>query len=126
MIKEDELSNKIIGAAIEVHRHLGAGLLESAYEQALAREFDLQGISYRRQAPVPLVYKGVKLECGYRLDFLIDNLVIVELKTIERFLPIHDAQALTYLRLLNCKLCLLINFNIPALRNGIKRVVLNL
>ncbi|MBI4745142.1 MAG: GxxExxY protein [Deltaproteobacteria bacterium] len=126
MTREDELSNHILGSTIEVHRHLGPGLLESAYEEALAKEFLIQGISFKRQLPVPLVYKGSKLECGYRLDFLVDDIVIVELKSVENFAPIHEAQALTYLRLMNCKLCMLINFNVPLLKNGIKRVVLAL
>lgn len=126
MTREDELSKQIIGAAIEVHRHLGPGLLESAYEEALAREFTIQEISFQRQLAVPLTYKGVKLECGYRVDFLVEDLVIVELKSVESFMPIHKSQALTYLRLMLCKLCLLINFNVPVLKDGINRVVLNL
>ncbi|RMG56598.1 MAG: GxxExxY protein [Acidobacteria bacterium] len=123
---EDRLSHRIIGAAIEVHRHLGPGLLESAYEAALAREFEVRGIPFERQVPLPLVYKGTKLDCGYRLDFLVDRLVIVELKSVDELAPIHEAQALTYLRLLERKLCLLINFNVPVLKQGIKRIVLNL
>jgi GxxExxY protein len=126
MTKEDGLSNRILGAAIEVHRHLGPGLLESAYEESLAKEFSIQGIPFKRQVPVPLIYKGSKLDCGYRLDFLVDDVVIVELKSVEVFAPIHNAQALTYLRLTACKLCMLINFNVPTLRDGIKRVVLGL
>ncbi len=126
MNKENELSNKIIGAAIEVHRCLGPGLLESAYEEALAKELLLQLIPFQRQVPVSLVYKGTKLDCGYRLDFLVDDAVILELKSVDSFAPIHEAQALTYLRLTSRKLCLLINFNVPILKNGIKRVALNL
>ncbi len=126
MHKEDELSNRILGAAIEVHRYLGPGLLESAYEEALAREFVIQKIPFQRQVLVPLVYKDIKLDCGYRLDFLVNQIVIVELKSVENFAPIHEAQALTYLRLMECKLCILINFNVPILKRGIKRVVLNL
>ena len=126
MGNEDDLSNQIIGAAIEVHRYLGPGLLESAYEAALEKEFEIRGIQYKKQVALPLVYKDKKLDCGYRLDFIIDSCVIVELKSVECFAPIHEAQALTYLRLAACKLCLLINFNVPLLRDGIKRVVLNL
>ncbi len=126
MTREDELSKTIIGAAIEVHRHLGPGLLESAYEEALAREISIQGIPFKRQVSLPLMYKGVRLDCGYRLDLLVDDCVIVELKSIDSFAPIHEAQALTYLKLANCKLCLLINFNVPLLKDGVKRVVLDL
>ena len=126
MTREDELSQAIIGAAIEVHRHLGPGLLESAYEEAIAREFYLQRIPFKKQVSLPLLYKGVKLDCGYRLDFLVDDCVVVELKSVEKLALIHEAQALTYLRLLNCKLCLLINFNVPLLKDGVKRVVLDL
>ncbi len=126
MTKEDELSNRILVAAIKVHRYLGPGLLESAYEEALAREFAIQEIPFQRQVSVPLVYKDIKLDCGYRLDFLVNQIVIVELKSVENFAPIHEAQSLTYLRLMKCKLCILINFNVPILKKGIKRVVLNL
>jgi GxxExxY protein len=126
MTKEDALSNRVIGSAIEVHRHLGPGLLESAYEEAIAREFSIQGIPFKRQVSLPLVYKDIKLDCGYRLDFLVDDCLIVELKSIDSFAPVHEAQALTYLRLADSKLCLLINFNVSVLKDGIKRVVLNL
>jgi GxxExxY protein len=126
MNREDAISNRIIGAAIEVHRHLGPGLLESAYEEALAREFEVRGIPFQRQVPVPMIYKGVKLDGGYRLDVIVDHLVIVELKSVEALAPIHEAQALTYLRLMERKLCILINFNVTMLKQGIKRIVLNL
>ena len=126
MIKENELSHAIIGAAIEVHKELGPGLLESAYEECLAHEFLLRQIPYERQKPMPVVYKDVKLDCGYRLDFLVDSLVVVELKAIDALAPIHDAQVLTYLKLSGCKLGLLINFNVPVLKEGIKRLVLGL
>jgi len=127
MIKrEDELSNKIIGAAIEVHRYLGPGLLESAYEQCLCRELTISNITFERQKPLPIDYKGVKLDCGYWLDIVVEKLVIIELKAIEKIEPIHQAQLLTYLRLSNLKLGLLINFNVPVLKRGIKRVVNNL
>ena len=123
MIRENELSNKIIGAAIEVHRTLGPGLLESTYEECLCRELSLNGLSFERQKPLPIRYKGVYLDCGYRLDLVIENCVMVELKSIENLLPIHEAQLLTYLKLTGLKLGLLINFNVPILKDGIKRMV---
>jgi len=127
MIKrEDELSNKIIGLAIEVHRHLGPGLLESAYEECLCQELTLNGIVYERQKPLPIVYKGVKLDCGYRLDIVVEKLVIIELKAIEQIAPIHQAQLLTYLKLSNLKSGMIINFNVPMLKFGIKRIANNL
>ncbi|MDQ7778331.1 MAG: GxxExxY protein [Planctomycetota bacterium] len=126
MTREDELSNRIIGAAIEVHKHLGPGLLESAYEEAMAFELTEVGLAFERQAPLPVVYKNVRLDCGYRLDFLVEGLVIVEIKSVDSLLPIHDAQCITYLRMSGCKLCLLINFNVRLLKDGIKRIVLNL
>lgn len=123
---ENELSQKIIGAAIEVHKFLGPGLLESAYSSCLAREFSLQGISYTCETPLDINYKGVKLDVGYRLDFYVENKVIVEIKSVEKLLQIHDAQLLSYLRLSNIKLGLLINFNTSLLKNGVKRMVNNL
>jgi GxxExxY protein len=126
VVRENELSNEIIGAAIEVHRHLGPGLLESAYEQCLCRELSERGIPFQRQLPLPLQYKGMSLDCGYRLDIVVDNRVILELKAISALEPIHTAQVLTYLKLSGYKLGLLINFNVPALKHGIKRVVNNL
>lgn len=123
MIKENELSNKIIGAAIEVHKILGPGLLESTYEECLCKELNLIGLSFERQKPLPINYKGVYLDCGYRLDLVVESCVIVELKSIDRLLPIHQAQLLTYLKLTGLKLGLLINFNVPILKNDIKRVV---
>jgi GxxExxY protein len=119
----NHLSNQIIGAAIEVHRVLGPGLLESAYEVCLCKELFLRNIRYEKQVPLPVEYKGQALECGYRLDLLVDNLVIVELKSVEGIIPIHEAQLLTYLRLRNLWLGLLINFNVPILKNGIRRIV---
>jgi GxxExxY protein len=122
--RANELSNRVIGAAIEVHRALGPGLLESTYEECLVHEFVLQEIPFQRQVPLPIVYKGVLLECGYRLDLLVDELVLLELKAIERrLMPIHEAQVLTYLRLKNLWLGLLINFNVPVLRDGVRRLV---
>ncbi len=124
--QENPLSKAIIGAAIEVHRQLGPGLLESAYEECLAHEFTLRHIPFERQKPLPVIYKGVKLDVGYRLDFLVGGLVIVELKAIERFAPIHEAQVITYLKLAHSKLGLLLNFNVKLMKNGIKRVALEL
>jgi GxxExxY protein len=125
-VNEDALSNQVIGAAIEVHRQLGPGLLESAYEECLAREFTLQGLAFERQKPLPLVYKGCSLDCGFRVDFLVDKAVIVELKAVAELGPVHTAQVLTYLRLTGCKLGLLLNFNAWRLKDGIKRVALGL
>lgn len=125
-MNEDELSNIVIGAAIEVHRHLGPGLLETAYQQCLARELSLRDVSFEIEKSVPVDYKDIKLSCGYRLDFLVENKVVLELKSVDRFLPIHDAQMLTYLKLTGCKLGLILNFNVPVLKEGIKRIVLDL
>lgn len=125
-MSENPLSKEIIGAAIEVHRQLGPGLLESAYEECLAYELSQRDIPFERQKPVPVVYKGVRLDCGYRLGILVGGLVVVELKAVDRLAPIHQAQMLTYLKLAGCKLGLLLNFNVLKLRDGIKRVVLNL
>jgi GxxExxY protein len=124
MIKEeDKLSKEIIGAAIEVHRNLGPGLLESAYEECLCRELAIFGIAFERQKPLAVSYKGVKLDCGYRLDIVVGGLIILELKAVDQIEPIHEAQLLTYLKLSNLKLGILINFNVPILRDGIKRIV---
>ena len=124
--KEDELSYEIIGAAIEVHRHLGPGLLESAYEECLCHELKLRNIQFCRQVSLPVEYRGIKLDCGYRLDIVVNNLVILELKAVEKIMPIHDAQLLTYLKLADLRLGLLINFNTTTLKHGIKRIVNNL
>lgn len=123
---ENALSKLIIGAAIEVHRQLGPGLLESAYEECLAYELSLRQIPFERQKPVPVVYKGIQLDCGFRLDFLVGGMVVVELKAVDQLAPIHDAQVITYLKLTGCKLGLLLNFNELRLREGIKRLALNL
>ncbi len=120
------MSNEIIGAAIEVHSHLGPELLESAYEECLCRELVIRNISFERQKPLPVSYKGIKLDCGYKLDIEVESLVILELKAVERIEPIHEAQLLTYLKLSNVKLGILINFNVPRLKDGIKRIVNNL
>jgi len=118
------LTGKIIGAAIEVHRMLGPGLLESAYEECLARELVLRGIKFERQKPLPVVYKDVKLECGYRMDFLVDGEVVVELKSVDAIAPVHEAIVLTYLRLSGNHLGLLINFNVATLKDGLRRFVI--
>ena len=122
----NDLTKTIIGAAIEVHRALGPGLLESAYEECLCEELKLRGIPFERQKPLPVKYKGKQLDCGYRLDLLVANAVVLELKAVDTLAPIHDAQLLTYLRLGGWKVGLLINFNVPVLREGIRRKVLGL
>ena len=123
-LRYEELTEQIIGAAIEVHKAIGPGLFEAIYEECLCRELALRGLNFERQLLVPVVYKGVRLESKYRLDVLVQDTVILELKTIERILPIHEAQLLTYLRLLAKPVGLIINFNVPALRHGIVRRVL--
>ena len=122
----NQLTREIIGAAIEVHSALGPGLLESAYEECMCRELSLRTIPFQRQVPLPLEYKGVRLDCGYQLDLLVAELVVVELKSVEALMPIHEAQLLTYLKLGGWNVGLLINFNVPLLRDGLKRVVLGL
>ncbi len=122
---DNQLTHEIIGAAIEVHRVLGPGLLESAYEECLARELTLRNIKFERQKPLPVVYKDVKLDCGYRLDFLVEGRVVLELKAVESLASIHEAIMLTYLRLSGCQIGLLINFHTQILKDGIKRFVLN-
>jgi len=121
----NQITEKIIGAAIEVHRKLGPGLLESAYQECLGREMLLRSIPFEREVPVPVVYKDVHLECGYRLDFLVDRSVVVEIKAVEVMPPVYEAQLLTYLRLGGWQIGLLINFNVTLLREGIRRRVLN-
>ena len=120
----DDLSNRVIGCAIEVHRILGPGLLESTYEQCLAHELNGHGIQFQVQLPQPVRYKHVQLDCGYRIDFLIENQLIVELKSVETLKGIHEAQLLTYMKLAGIKIGLLINFNNTRLKDGIKRFVL--
>jgi len=120
------LTKEIIGAAIEVHRCLGPGLLESAYQQCLARELQLRDIFYRYEWPVPLDYKGCRVKCGYRVDILVADAVVVETKSIEAIAPVHEAQLLTYMRLGGWKVGLLINFNVLVLKSGIRRRVLGL
>jgi GxxExxY protein len=119
----DHITEAIIGAAIEVHRALGPGLLESAYEACLAFELAQQGLKVEQQKPLPVVYKEVKLDCGYRLDLLVEDSVIVEIKAVDQLAPIHHAQLLSYLRLSGRKVGLLINFNVQVLKDGIQRVV---
>ena len=119
----NKLSSKIIGAAIEVHKNLGSGLLESAYEECLCFEMSLGGLSFERQKPLPVVYKGKKLDCGYRLDTVVENAIIIELKACEKIEPIHKAQLLTYLKLSGLNLGLLLNFNTAVMRDGIVRIV---
>jgi GxxExxY protein len=121
---DNELTHGIIGAAIEVHRLLGPGLLESAYEECLSRELVLRDLRFERQKPVPVVYKDVKLECGYRVDLLVEGRIVVELKAVEALAPIHETIVLTYLRLSGCSLGLLINYNVPVLKDGIRRYIL--
>jgi GxxExxY protein len=124
MLIEEKLSENVIRAAIEVHRALGPGLLESVYEECLAHELDLAKIPFRRQVPLPITYKAVHLDCGYRLDFDVEEKLIVELKAVEKVLPIHKAQLLTYMRLSGRKVGLLLNFNSSTLKDGITRLVL--
>jgi GxxExxY protein len=119
----DQISRRIIGAAIEVHRHLGPGLLESAYQSCLAFELKQLGLNVEEQKPLPVVYKQVKLDCGYRLDMVVEDEVILEIKAIEKLLPIHEAQLLSYLRLAKKRIGLLMNFHVPVLKNGLKRIV---
>ncbi|MBK8906162.1 MAG: GxxExxY protein [Anaerolineaceae bacterium] len=117
-MRENRLTSQIIGAAIEVHRQLGPGLLESSYETCLAYELEARGLSIERQKPVPIVYKDVHLEYGYRIDILVNQLVIVELKVVEAITPVHEAQLLSYLKFSGCKVGLLINFNVALLKDG--------
>ena len=121
---DTELTRNIIGAAIEVHKLLGPGLLESAYEECLCHELNLRGMQFEKQKPVPLVFKGTKLDCGFRLDLLVEGRVVVELKSIESIGPIHEAIVLTYLRLSGHPIALLINFNVSVLKDGVRRFIM--
>jgi GxxExxY protein len=123
-VSADRLSYDIVGAAIEVHKHLGPGLLESAYEACLCRELTRRRIAYERQVSLPLEYYGMSVDCGYRLDLIVGGLVVLEIKSVAKILSIHKAQVLTYLKLLRLNLGLLINFNVEVLRLGIYRIVL--
>jgi GxxExxY protein len=121
---KDPRTSPIIGAAIEIHRNLGPGLLASAYEECLCHELHLRGLDFKRQVALPLLYKGLKLDCGYKLDLIVQDEIILELKAVEKLLPVHEAQLLTYLRLTGKRVGLLINFNVPSLTPGIVRRVL--
>ena len=120
----EDLTEQIIGAAIEVHKELGPGLLESVYEECLCHELHLRGISFNRQVPLPVEYKGVKLDCGYKLDIIVEDAVILELKCVEKILPIHEAQLLTYLKITGKKVGFIFNFNVAVLSRGLVRKVL--
>ena len=122
--ENDALTEKVIGLAIEVHRHLGPGLLEGAYEECLCHELKQTGIVFKRQVAVPVVYKSVPLGYKYRLDLVIENQLIVEAKSVERLMPVHEAQVITYLRITGIPIGLLLNFNTDVLKNGIRRLVL--
>lgn len=117
------VTESIIGAAIQIHRALGPGLLESVYKACLAYDLRKKGLAVEQEKPVPLVYEEIELDCGYRMDLLVERSVVVEVKSIERLAPIHDAQTLSYLKLSGCKLALLINFNVPVLKKGIRRFI---
>jgi len=123
-MERDPLTGRVIGCAIEVHRALGPGLLESTYEQCLARELDLQGIGFQLQLPIPVQHKGVRLNCGYRIDILVEDQLILELKSVDEIQGIYEAQLLTYMKLAGKHTGLLINFNVEILKDGIKRFVL--
>ena len=123
-MNKDPLTGKVIGCAIEVHRFLGPGLLESTYEQCLARELHLQGIEFKPQVPIPVEYKGISLDCGYRIDVLVEEELILELKVVEEIKGIHEAQILTYMKLANISKGLLLNFNVEMLRDGIRRFLI--
>jgi hypothetical protein len=120
----EDVSRKVIGFAIEVHKALGPGLPESAYEQCLARELELNRIQFRRQVPVPVIYKGLSLDCAYRLDLIVEDTLIIEIKAVEKLLPVHNAQLLTYLKLAGIRTGLLLNFHSEVLRDGLRRIVL--
>ena len=122
--ENDLLTERIIGFAIEVHRQLGPGLLESAYEECLCYELKQSGLSFRRQVPLPVIYKSIRLDCGYRIDVVVEAQVILELKTVERLMPIHEAQILTYLKLSGLHTGLLLNFKSAVLKDGMRRIML--
>jgi GxxExxY protein len=122
--ENDRLTQQVIGFAIEVHRQLGPGLLESAYEECLCFELEQAGLAFRRQVSLPVIYKSVRLDCGYRLDIVIRNQVILEFKTVERLLPIHEAQMLTYMKLSGIRTGLFLNFNSAVLKDGLRRLML--
>jgi GxxExxY protein len=119
----DPLARLVIGAAIDVHREIGPGLLESAYQRCLAHELRLNGVAFQEQLAIPVCYKGLQLDCGYRADFVIEGRLVIELKTVDRFLPVHSAQVLTYLKLLGVRHGLLMNFHLPRLADGLKSIL---
>ncbi|MDQ3800948.1 MAG: GxxExxY protein [Acidobacteriota bacterium] len=123
--KINQLTDKIIGCAIAVHRGLGPGLLESAYEECLSYELTQANLSFERQVQLPVIYKGVRLDCGYRMDMVVEDLVIVEIKAVERIIPVHEAQLLSYLKLYNKRVGLMFNFHVSVLKSGMKRIVNN-
>ena len=118
----NELSERVIGAAIEVHKVVSPGLLEEAYATCLCRELSIRELGFKRQVPIPIEYKGVKLESSYRVDILVDDRIVLELKSVEALTDLHSAQLMTYLKQLHCKLGLLLNFNVPRMMDGVKRV----
>ncbi len=122
--KYQDGSEEVIGALIEVHRELGPGLLESAYEACVCRELHLLGLAFERQRPVGIVYKGLLVDCGYRIDVLVQGRLVVELKAVDRLLPVHAAQVLTYMKLVGASVGLLVNFNVTSLRQGLRRLSL--
>ena len=119
----DSITEKVIGGAIVVHRALGPGLLESAYEECLCFELKEAGLSFEHQVPLPLIYKGIKLDCGYRMDIVVEHKVVIEVKAVEKLTPVHEAQLLSYLKLGNKRVGLLLNFHTPILKSGLKRIV---
>lgn len=123
-LENDPLTEKVIGLAIEVHRQLGPGLLESAYEECVCYELEQNGLAFSRQVPLPVVYKAVRLDCGYRMDVVVEGKVVLELKTVEQLMRIHEAQMLTYLKLSGIRVGLLINFNAALLKEGLRRLIL--
>jgi GxxExxY protein len=124
MLIDEELSEKVLGAAIEVHRELGAGLYESIYRECICHELSLRGIAFRREVPIPISYKGIKLDCGYRADLIVEERLLLELKAVEKLIPVHKAQLMTYMKVTGMKVGLLLNFNVPLLKDGIIRIVL--
>jgi len=120
--KLNEITEKVIGCAISVHRVLGPGLLESAYEECLCYELSQLGLAFKRQVPLPVTYKEVQLDCGYRMDIVVEDLLIVEIKAVERIIPVHEAQLLSYLKLANKPIGLIMNFHVAVLKNGLKRI----
>ena len=122
----NEITSRIIGCAIEVHKNLGPGLLESSYEECLVFELEREGLYVKRQYPVPVIYKEIKLDCGYRVDLMVEDSVVVELKVVDEINPVHEAQVLTYLKFSGKRIGLLINFNVTVLKHGLRRFILNL